>query len=153
MHPKIQLRPSWDQYFLDIADIVSSRSKDPRTKVGAVLVRERRIIGTGYNGFPKYVNENIDARWEVPEKYIWVAHAERNAIDMCARDGVATKGATLFVTLPPCNECAKSIIQCEIDKVVIGNPAPAHWQNNVNIAESMLKEAAIIIELAFSTDL
>jgi dCMP deaminase len=146
-------RPSWDKYFLDIADMVATRSKDPRTKVGAVLVRDRRIIGTGYNGFPSGVQDWHESRWEPPEKYVWVAHAERNAIDMCARDGVATKGATLYVTLPPCNECAKSIIQCGISTVVVGNPAPAHWQNGVSIAESMLREAVVSIQFAYLRDL
>jgi len=143
------MRPSWDQYFLGIADLIATRSKDPRTKVGAVLVKDRRILGTGFNGFPIGVFEHIEERWVTPEKYFWVCHAERNCIDMCARDGIATKGSTLYITVPPCSECAKSIIQSGIVDIVIGNPAPAHWSDNTEAAAKMLKEARVFMEFAY----
>jgi dCMP deaminase len=147
------IRPTWDRYFLDIAETVSTRSKDPRTKVGAVLVKNRRILGTGYNGFPSGINDDLAERWEIPIKYSFVAHAERNALDRCAADGVATGGCTVYITLPPCTECAKSIIQCKAAGIVVANPAPEHWKGSSDFAIAMLEEANLSVVLAYSADL
>lgn len=136
------MRLTWDEYFLSIASLVSTRSKDPRTKVGAVIVLDRRIVATGYNDFPPGIEDRNLERWEIPTKYFFVSHAERGAIDMAARDGVALKGCTIYITLPPCVECAKSIIRCGIVEVVIGNPAPSHWSPVDNII-SLLEEAKV----------
>ena len=137
-------RPTWDEYFLSLATLAATRSKDPRTKVGCVIVRDRRVVGTGYNGFPKGVKDGIEERWEVPEKYIWVSHAEQNAIAMAARDGVALKDSIFYITLPPCVECAKLIIQCGASVLVIGNPAPSHWTSyNLDKSAKMFEESGI----------
>ena len=110
----------WDQYFMAIANIVKSRSKDPVTKVGACIVKNNKIISTGYNGFPNGLDDNkypwskedID---ETKNKYYYVVHAELNAI-LNAEQSV--KDSTIYVTLFPCNECAKAIIQSGIKKVI-----------------------------------
>lgn len=110
--------PSWTQYFFAAAVHASSRSKDPYTQVGAVLVRDNNIFMTGYNGFvPGALDcpEHWDNR---DEKYPRVIHAEMNAIAGAARMGMATKGATLYVTHFPCLECAKLIAAAGIGKVV-----------------------------------
>jgi dCMP deaminase len=113
---------NWDDYFMSLAILVSMRSKDPSSKVGAVLVNsERKIIGTGYNGYPAGCNEaefgwerDIEEKGWMNTKYPYVVHAEANAI---LNTVSPTRGAELFVTLYPCNECAKFVIQSGIKKV------------------------------------
>ena len=111
---------SWDQYFMGVAMLSAMRSKDPKTQVGACIVnKEKRIVGIGYNGFPRGV-EDDQFPWDKKEewldsKYPYVVHAEPNAI---LNATVSLVGSTLYVTLFPCNECAKLIIQSGVKEVV-----------------------------------
>ena len=111
---------SWDTYFMGVALLSSYRSKDPNTKVGACIVnKDKRIIGIGYNGFPYGCNDDTFP-WEregdyLDCKYPYVVHAEPNAILNSTSN---LQGATLYVTLFPCNECAKLIIQSGIKEIV-----------------------------------
>ena len=112
---------SWDQYFMGVALLSAKRSKDPNTQVGACLVNEdKRIIGIGYNGFPRGCSDDVFP-WgksdpdPVNTKYAYVVHAEANAI---LNSNSSLKGATLYVSLFPCNECAKLIIQSGIKEIV-----------------------------------
>lgn len=112
---------SWDEYFMGMAKLSAQRSKDPNTKVGACIVdHEHKVVSNGYNGMPTGINED-KISWNKGEgldsKYLYVCHAEFNAI-LNTRDGAALKGCTLYVTLFPCNECAKAIIQTGIKEVV-----------------------------------
>ena len=141
----------WNTYFLDIADVVRTKSKDPNTKVGAVIVGpEDQIVSTGFNGFPRGVGETQDYRWERPEKYQWVEHAERNAIYNAARHGVALRDCRLYFvgmgppTLP-CTDCARAIIQAGIIEIIARpfKPLPASWVDNLAISSLMLQEANI----------
>jgi dCMP deaminase len=106
----------WDRRFMELALHVAQWSKDPSTKVGAVIVRpDRRIVSIGYNGFPSGVCDHEERYAERAVKYKFVSHAERNALDNVSQD---VKGCTLYSTLQPCPECAKSIIQKGIAEVV-----------------------------------
>lgn len=111
---------NWDQYFMGVAILSAMRSKDPVTQVGACIVNQKkRIVGIGYNGFP-YGVEDDDFNWGktdqwLESKYPYVVHAEPNAI---LNATVPLDNATLYVTLFPCNECAKLIIQSGIKEVV-----------------------------------
>ncbi|MGP1413894.1 MAG: deoxycytidylate deaminase [Bacillales bacterium] len=112
---------SWDECFMSIAIITSKRSKDPSSQVGAVIVdEENKIVSVGYNGMPRNIDSN-ELTWNKNEgldnKYLYVCHAEFNAI-LNIRNGSSLKGCTLYVTLFPCNECAKAIIQTGIKKVI-----------------------------------
>jgi len=109
---------SWDWYFLDIAELVATRSKDKSSQVGAVIVKDRSILTTGYNGFPRGCNDQIQERHDRPMKYIWTIHSEENAIFNAARMGSSVEGATIYVTHGPCSECAKAIVQSGIVEVV-----------------------------------
>ena len=115
---------NWDQYFMGVAKLSALRSKDPNTKVGACIVNEKkRIIGVGYNGFPYGCEDDVfpwnnNSESYYDSKYPYVVHAEMNAILNSTR---SLEGATLYVTLFPCNECAKSIIQCGIKEIVYSN--------------------------------
>lgn len=108
---------SWDDYFMQVAELAAKRSKDPNTQVGACIVKNRIIIGTGYNGFPKGCSDDIFPwiREGADNKYLYVVHAELNAILNSGNNDL--NGGTLYVTLFPCNECAKAIIQSGITEV------------------------------------
>lgn len=112
---------SWDEYFMGVALLSSMRSKDPSTQVGACIVNdENRIVGVGYNGFPKGCSDDDfpwDRKADSPNatKYPFVCHAELNAI---LNSNGNVKGARIYVALFPCNECAKSIIQAGIKEVI-----------------------------------
>ena len=113
-------RISWDSYFMGIAKLVRERSEDPCCKVGACIVKDNKIISTGYNGMPSRSEHGIYP-WTkgdtdpTKNKYFYVVHAELNAILNSER---SLEGATLYVTKFPCNECAKAIIQSGISKVI-----------------------------------
>lgn len=112
---------SWDEYFMGIAILSSQRSKDPSTKVGACIVdSNRKVVSIGYNGMPTGVDE-CELSWNKGEgldsKYLYVCHAEFNAI-LNARGGTDLHGCTIYVTLFPCNECTKMILQTGIKEVV-----------------------------------
>lgn len=112
---------SWDEYFMGIATLSAMRSKDPSTQVGACIVNsDKRILSMGYNGMPRCCSDD-EYPWEregdpLNSKYLYVCHAELNAILNCA--GGSVRGCTVYTTLFPCNECAKAIIQSGISEVV-----------------------------------
>lgn len=124
-------RPSWDDYFISIARVVASRSNCLRRQVGAIIVADKRIVSTGYNGTPFGV-QNCDeggcARCasDLPRQagYDWClcVHAEQNAIALAARQGTATEGARLYVTLRPCFGCLKEAVQAGIHEIVYEQP-------------------------------
>ncbi|CAB4141210.1 ComEB Deoxycytidylate deaminase [uncultured Caudovirales phage] len=119
---------SWNEYFMEVALLTSKRSKDPSTKVGACIVDlENRIVSTGYNGFPKLLpkyNNDLVLPWNkesnnvLETKYPYVIHAESNAILNAYR---SVRNCTIYVTLFPCAECSKLIIQSGISTVVYLN--------------------------------
>ena len=112
---------NWDEYFMGIALLSALRSKDPSTQVGACIVDpNNKVVSIGYNGMPRGVDDNL-IPWGHGEgtesKYLYVCHAEFNAI-LNTRDGSALSGCRIYVTLFPCNECAKAIIQTGIKEVI-----------------------------------
>lgn len=114
-------RLTWDEYFMGIAILTSKRSKDPSTQVGACIVDDdNKVVSIGYNGMPRDCDDSC-LTWEKGEdldnKYLYVCHAEFNAI-LNTRDGSRLNGCKIYVTLFPCNECAKAIIQTGIKEVV-----------------------------------
>jgi len=143
----------WDARFLKLAHEVSTWSKDRSTRVGAVIVGEDRTPGPyGYNGFPRYVDDEREERHARPSKYDWTEHAERNAIYNAARTGVALKGCTIYVTHIPCADCARAIIQVGIQRVVADAASmqgdfAERWSEDAQITREMLGEAGIAIDL------
>ena len=133
---------SWDEYFMGVAMLSALRSKDPSTKVGACIVNQnKRIVGIGYNGLPCGCNDD-EFPWErtggfLDTKYAYVVHAEPNAILNSTSD---LTGATLYVTLFPCNECAKLIIQSGIREIVY--VSDKYKDTEASIASRRMLEAA-----------
>ncbi len=139
-------RPDWDNYFMKIAEIVSERSTCLRRKVGAVLVKEKRILATGYNGAPTglphceevgCVRQKLNIPSGERHELCRGLHAEQNAILQAAYHGVSIKGSKLYITCHPCSVCAKMIINAGIEEIIIKEGYPD------KMAEEILKEGKI----------
>ena len=108
----------WDAYFFDILQAVSKKSKDPNTKVGCIIIGEgREIKSTGYNSFPRGLNDNIPERLARPEKYSWIIHAEQNALCDCAKRGVSCDGCIAYITHYPCIICTRLLLASGIKEI------------------------------------
>ncbi len=139
---------TWDEYFMGIAHLSAMRSKDPNTQVGACIVsHENKIMSMGYNGFPNGCSDD-EFPWgktdnELESKYLYSTHSELNAI-LNYRGG-SLEGAKMYVTLFPCNECAKAIIQSGIRELVYDCDKYAD-SPSVIASKKMLKSAGVIIK-------
>lgn len=125
-------RPSWDEYFGGVAEVVATRATCDRAYVGAVLVRDRRILSTGYNGSPPGEPHCDDVGHTMSNGHcIATSHAELNAIAQAARAGARLEGATCYVTHAPCPGCRKALASAGIIRVVYrqtrGEPPPEQW--------------------------
>ena len=139
---------NWDARFLELARHIAGWSKDPSTKVGCVVVGpDREIRSTGFNGFPRGIEDNADRLDDRELKYPLVCHAEENAIMHAARIGVALKGCVAYVTWPPCTRCARSLIQAGIREIVYpANLAiPERWVQDFRTSTQMLAEAGLLV--------
>lgn len=143
--------PSKANVYMAMAKLISKRSKDPNTQVGAIIVsKDDRILSVGYNGFPNGCSDDEfpwarSAKCEYNTKYPYVVHAELNAILNFRGDNKAFEGSTLYVTLFPCHECAKAIIQSGITRIVY---LDNKYQDTEDFKESnrMLKAASIMVD-------
>jgi dCMP deaminase len=140
------VRPSWDQYFMKAAKLVAERSSCLRRNVGAVLVKDKQILATGYNGAPSGIEHCevtgcLRQELNVPSgqrhEICRGLHAEQNVILQAARHGVSVKGSLLYITHTPCSICAKMIINAGITEIVVGEQYPD------KMAAEFLKQAKI----------
>ena len=141
------MRKSWDEYFMEIAEIVKTRSTCLRRQVGAVIVKDNRIITTGYNGAPSGLKHCTEiggcerARLNIPSgqrhELCRALHAEQNAIIQAAKVGVSTEGATIYITCQPCVICAKMLVNAGIKRIVFGGEYPDE------LSKAILEEAEI----------
>ena len=121
-------RPSWDDYFLELADAASSRATCDRGKSGCVIVRDRQVLSTGYIGAPAglphcddvghLMKKVIQENGEITEHCLRTVHAEQNAICQAAKRGISIEGATVYARMTPCRTCTMLLINCGIKKVV-----------------------------------
>ena len=142
-------RPSNDEYFMEMAMLVSTRSTCIRRKVGAVIVKDKRVLSTGYNGSPKgtrhcedlgCIREQLHVPSGTRHELCRGVHAEQNAIIQAAAMGHAIEGATLYCTTQPCSVCTKMIINAGIRRVVVKEAYPDE------LAQRMLKESGITVD-------
>jgi dCMP deaminase len=140
------------EYFFDMADLAAKMSKDESTQCGSVIVGPgHEIRSTGYNSFPRGINDNLKERQERPQKYLWIEHAERNAIYNAARMGVSLVGCRIYQDWLPCADCARAIIQCGIKEIIIDSASPQNgsqewkdrWGESLRVSLTMLKEAGV----------
>ena len=137
----------WDKRFLDLAEAVSSWSKDPSRKIGAIATNDKKqVLSIGYNGFPRGISDSSNRYDDRTRKYELVVHAEMNVIYNASYNGVSLNGSTLYVHgLPACSECAKGIIQVGIKRVVMRyQEIPVLWQQSWTKTEEMFEEANIL---------
>jgi dCMP deaminase len=143
-----QERPSWDEYFLEVADLVAKRATCLRRQVGAVLVKDKKILSTGYNGAPSGLAHCFDIgclreRLRIPSgqrhELCRGLHAEQNVLLQAALYGISTKGSILYITNQPCAICAKMLINAGIKELIISNGYPD------KLAKEFLKKAKIKI--------
>ena len=135
----------WDIRFMRMAHEVASWSKDPSTKVGCVLVKDRKIISMGYNGFPRLIEDDLNRLIDREVKYEMTVHAEQNAVITAALHGISTAGSTAYVTFHPCSRCAAVLINAGISTVVVSaaDDIPSRWLKNFQLAAELLNEAGI----------
>lgn len=142
-------RPDWDDYFMMIAELVATRSTCLRHDVGAVLVRDKRILSTGYNGSPKGMKHCLEIgcirdKLKIPSgtraEICRAIHAEQNAVVQCASYGISSKDSTVYCTHQPCTICTKVLIAAGVNRIVYKQPYPDKF------AQSLLKEAKIKTE-------
>ena len=147
---------NWDQRFLHAARMFAGWSKDPSTKVGAVAVRDRRILVEGYNGLPRGLTDS-DSRLKNREtRLAMTVHAEMNCVAFAARNGVCLAGATMYVwPLMTCSQCASVLIQADIAQIIVPDfIEPYRWQESFDKAREMCVEAGIAVHrIPFSGDL
>ncbi|MEM5811889.1 MAG: cytidine/deoxycytidylate deaminase family protein [Candidatus Aenigmatarchaeota archaeon] len=145
------MRPSWDEYFMEIAKVVAKRSTCKRAAVGAVIVKDKRILTTGYAGAPKGMPHCLDVgcliksivkeNGKTEEHCLRTVHAEMNAIIQAALHGVSTDGATIYTTHFPCYNCAKVIINAGIKRIVADSPNAGKYVDEESL--NLLKSAGI----------
>jgi dCMP deaminase len=143
------LRPSWDEYFMEITEVVATRSTCVRRRVGAIIVKDKRILATGYNGAPSGlshcgVSGCIREKLKVPSgerhELCRGLHAEQNAIIQCAVHGINMQGATLYSTTQPCVLCSKMLINAGIKRIVFHGAYPDE------LSLKLLQEAGIELQ-------
>lgn len=134
---------------------MGSWSKDRSRGVGCIFVGSaNEILATGYNGFPRGVDDDVDERHEKPAKYDWTEHAERNAIFNAARSGAKLHGAEAYVSLFPCVACARGIIQVGAASVITAKPdvSDPKWGREFQLSTDMLAEAGVALRLIQTLD-
>lgn len=142
---------NWKDYFLSIAEQVKLKSKDKNTQIGAVIVGEdNEILSTGYNSFPRGLDDEKDERQERPEKYFYMIHAEANSIVNAARIGTSIKNSKMYLTCGiPCSDCAKLIINSGIVEVYCKNTQDDvkgdHWVESKKKSLEMFVECNVKI--------
>ncbi len=146
----MQVNTKWDIRFMKLAREIASWSKDPSSQIGAVIVdNERRILSTGYNGFPKGIEDTEERLNDREQKYPLIVHAEMNSLLGALYSGVSVKHATIYVWgLPVCPDCTKAIIQAGIKRIVV-SPDPyvyvTKWTGKwEDISKPMLEEVGTI---------
>ena len=140
---------NWDTYFLNMVDLVSTKSESRGKKVGCVLVGpDHEVRSTGYNGLPRGVIDD-DVKHIKPYRYLFMEHAERNAIYNAARCGIPLKGCTSYQGYYSCADCARGLIQVGIERIVFRINESIDWKNwqkSIDTGLVMLQEAGVIIE-------
>ena len=135
----------WDKRFLSEAARISDWSKDPSTKVGCLIVKDRQILSTGFNGFPRGIADLASRLNNREERLLRTVHAEGNAVAQAARNGVSLKGSTAYVfPFIPCSSCCSLLIQAGIVRVVVPDtPIPSRWAESFGMSKSMFDEVDI----------
>ena len=135
---------NWDDRWMHMCTEFAQFSKDRSRKTGTVIIdpSSQNIVSTGWNGFPRGIEDDVEERHHRPAKYLWSEHAERNAFYNAARLGRRTEGCTMYIPWYPCSPCARAIIQCGIHELVVIEPdwKDAKWRDDFEVSKEMLDE-------------
>ncbi len=147
----------FDELYFNLIYEIAKKSKDPSTKVGTIIVNKYNApVSMGFNGFPRQVRDKIEEvpeRYERPNKYLWIEHAERNAIYNAVRMGSSLDNCKIYLEFYPCCDCCRGIIQSGINEIVIDGRGFAareaywnqRWKESTDISKQMIQEAGIKI--------
>lgn len=140
---------------MDMATLVASKSKDQSMQCGTVIIGEgNTILTTGYNGFPRGVDDNNEEYHKRPQKYDWTEHGERNAIYNAARNGVKLLGSRAYITGFPCVECARALVQAGIEEIIVPTKETDpffkmgrwnDWEESFDKAKKILKAGRVVV--------
>jgi dCMP deaminase len=135
----------WDRRFLDLAKHISDWSLDPSTEVGAVAIKDRHVLATGFNGLPRGVADLPGRLNNREEKYLRTVHAEANIVAQAARFGVNLYGSHIYIwPFLPCSNCTTLMIQAGIKRIIVPDrPIPDRWKANFDLSVDMLREAGV----------
>jgi dCMP deaminase len=142
------MRPTWDESFFALCDVIARRSKDPSTQVGCVIIGpNKEVRAMGYNGLARGVDDTRSERFERPQKYLWMAHSEENALISAARMGTSIDGCTAYCQYYPCARCARMLIQAGIVRVCVRDGVISErWQEDYEVAKQMFEEAGVVVQ-------
>ena len=146
MRGTLILSNKWDKRYMELAKAVSTWSKDPSKKIGAIAIGSKgQVLAQGFNGFPRGIDDTDERLNDRETKYKYVVHAEMNVIYNATYNGVSLDGATLYVTgLPVCSDCAKGVIQVGIQRVVMKEQnVPLKWIDSWKTTAGMFEQANI----------
>jgi len=143
---------NWDEYFFRLAYVVAQKSHDPKTRIGSILVRDKNVISTGYNSFPRLVNDSAERYNNRDLKRKIVCHSEENTILTSARLGINTSNTTLFTFGFPCCNCMKILIQGGVSDLVTHKQWPnlihsPEWIESIELSRILANEAGINIRI------
>lgn len=145
---------TWDDYFMAMTYLVAMKSKDPSSKIGALIIGpDKEIRSTGFNGLPRGMEDGRPEREQRPQKYSYYEHGERNAVYNAARMGTSVNGCTMYTQGIPCADCGRAVIQAGIKKIVVDARYDAEaravsdklWSESCGRAKEMLLEAGVEI--------
>ena len=154
---ELQSELNWHSYFIDMIESVKKKSKDKHTQFGCIITGPgHEIRTTGYNSFPRGLDDSVKERYERPEKYFWMVHAEANAIFNAARMGTPLDGCIAYIDALPCGNCAQGLIQVGIKEIVYNharwvgfiagrNPNLKSWTDDIFKSYEMLEECGVKI--------
>ena len=136
--------------FMKVAESFAEMSKDT-TKVGCVILDKdtNGILSSGFNGFPRGVQEDIESRWQRPEKYSFVVHSEANAVCQSSNSSASLRNATCVVTMYPCSDCTKLLIQAGVRRIVTKEPSEdlkKRWGESFRYSKLMLEETGVVVQ-------
>jgi dCMP deaminase len=144
----VERTAKWDYRFMRLAQYLGTWSKDRSRRVGCVIIGpENDIRSTGYNGFPRDIDDSVEHRYERPLKYMWTEHAERNAIYNAARLGTPVGGCRMYLPWYPCIDCARAIVQCRISELIAIEPDwnDPQWKDHFGVTRQLFSETELIV--------
>jgi len=145
-HQEESRRGKWRKRWMNQAELIGGWSKDPRTHVGCVFVKDNHRLMDGYNGLPRGVCDDPPVRWGPEEKYDWMCHAEASGVAKAARHGVSLMGSTCFVTHKPCSQCMSLMLNAGVAAVIYGPGKTSMPEQKFRITTIMCEEAGVRLE-------